>query len=162
LVRPVLAAKAKLGLLGLSSSLPSTPPYNAAELVALARLAVSSSAVLLRNARRFLPFSPCASCTSAVICPLATSQPALLSLSVAAKSDRIILVVGEAMTMYGEQASRLDLKLPFRQQELATDLAKLGKPMVMLVITSRPVELDWVENAGVPAVLIIWHGGSQA
>jgi beta-glucosidase len=83
------------------------------------------------------------------------------ALTVAAASDVIVAVVGEASEMSGEAASRTSLDIPASQQKLIEALAKTGKPLVLVLMNGRPLtipnELKWAT-----AVLDVWHAGTEA
>ncbi len=73
----------------------------------------------------------------------------------------VILCLGEDETMSGEAASRARLDLPGRQRALAEAVLELGKPVVVLLSSGRPLALPWLfERAA--AVLAIWFLGSEA
>jgi beta-glucosidase len=60
--------------------------------------------------------------------------------------------------MIGEQASRSSLDLPGRQQELLNAVIATGKPVVVLLMSARPLDLKGSQ----PRVLMdIWYPGSQ-
>src|SRR5690348_6906475 len=63
--------------------------------------------------------------------------------------------------MTGEAASRTELGLPGRQQELLKAVVETGKPVVLIVFSGHPLALSW-ENEHVPAILEAWHPGVQA
>ncbi|VTZ50847.1 Beta-glucosidase [Methylocella tundrae] len=76
-------------------------------------------------------------------------------------ADVIVLCVGEAAAMSGEAASRADLGLPGRQTELAKAALDLGKPVVALLSSGRPLTVPWLfERAA--AVLATWFLGVEA
>jgi beta-glucosidase len=75
-------------------------------------------------------------------------------------ADVAVVVVGEWQNMVGEQASRSSLELPGRQLELLQAVAGTGTPVVLLVLSGRPVDLRWAA-LHVPAVLEIWYPGTQ-
>ncbi len=83
------------------------------------------------------------------------------ALAVAAKSDVIVAVVGEAADMTGEASSRSDISIPESQELLLKELAKTGKPLVVVVFSGRPLTLNW-ENAHADALLDAWFGGTEA
>lgn len=80
---------------------------------------------------------------------------------VAAKADVIIAVLGEAALMSGEAASRSSIGLPGNQLELLQELAKLGKPIVLVLMNGRPLILNWPEEH-VSSIVETWFLGSQA
>lgn len=73
----------------------------------------------------------------------------------------VILCVGESASMSGEAASRADLGLPGSQRALAEAVLGLGKPVVVLLSSGRPLALPWLfERAD--AVLATWFLGNEA
>ncbi len=80
----------------------------------------------------------------------------------AQESEVAILALGEdAPTMTGEAASRSNLGLPGRQQELLEKVAATGKPVVLILFSGRPLTLPWAFEH-VPAVIEAWFPGVQA
>lgn len=78
----------------------------------------------------------------------------------ARRADVVVAVVGEPETMSGEAASRSDLGLPGRQDELLAALKKTGTPMVAVLMNGRPLVLPWLAQQ-VPAVLESWFLGVE-
>jgi beta-glucosidase len=79
----------------------------------------------------------------------------------AAKSDVILWFAGEDGLWTGEAKSRSSLSLPGAQRELFEALRATGKPLVMVLMTGRPLEIgDMVGDCG--AVVLAWHGGTMA
>lgn len=78
----------------------------------------------------------------------------------AGRSDVAVLVLGERYDMSGEIASRASLDLPGRQDALLRAVVATGTPVVLLLMSGRPLDLRWA-NEKVPAILQIWHGGTQ-
>lgn len=76
------------------------------------------------------------------------------------KSDVAVLVLGEAQNMSGERASRSTLSLPGRQQELLEAVVATGKPVVLLLLNGRPLDITWASQH-VPAILEAWYPGSE-
>lgn len=77
------------------------------------------------------------------------------------KSDIIVAVVGESQSMSGESSSRSDISIPESQQKMLKELAKLGKPMVLVLFNGRPLTLQW-ENDNAAAILDVWAPGTEA
>jgi beta-glucosidase len=73
-------------------------------------------------------------------------------------SDCAILVLGEAQNMIGEAASRSSLDLPGRQQDLLEAVIATGKPVILLLMSARPLDL---KGATPDAMLNIWYPGTQ-
>jgi beta-glucosidase len=91
------------------------------------------------------------------------SPPAPANFEPAAEFDKavaVVMVVGEQQDMIGEVASRSSLELPGRQQELLGAVVATGKPVVLLVMNGRPLDLG-AAAAKVPAILDIWYPGTQ-
>ena len=88
-------------------------------------------------------------------------QSRLVAEAVAAaqSADVVIACVGESQNMNGEGASRTDIGLPDAQMELLKALKKTGKPVVMVLVTGRPLTLEW-ENEEMDAILNVWSPGS--
>lgn len=108
-----------------------------------------------------------------------------LALETAAQADTIVLVLGGSSARdfgegsidlktgaskvtegsfsdmdCGEGIDRLSLNLSGVQLELAQELAKLGKPLVVVYINGRPVAEPWIDdNAG--ALLEAWYPGQE-
>src|SRR3546814_5192590 len=60
--------------------------------------------------------------------------------------------------MIGESASRSSLSLPGRQQELLDAVVATGKPVVLLLMSARPLNLGDTKAA---AIMDIWYPGSE-
>ncbi len=83
------------------------------------------------------------------------------AVSVAREADAVILAIGESWKMSGEAHSRGNISIPGRQEELAAELFKLEKPVVVLLMNGRPLTIPWLaENA--PSLLECWFPGTQA
>ncbi|WP_202950132.1 glycoside hydrolase family 3 N-terminal domain-containing protein [Sphingomonas sp. LH128] len=80
------------------------------------------------------------------------------AITLANQSDVAVMVLGEAQNMAGEFASRSDLKLPGRQQELLDAVIATGKPVVVVLVNGRPLSLG---DAKPGAVLEAWYPGSE-
>ena len=76
------------------------------------------------------------------------------------QADVAVLVLGEAQNMSGERASRLSLTLPGRQEELLEAAVATGKPVVLVLLSARPLNLTWA-SAHVPAILDAWYPGTE-
>ena len=80
---------------------------------------------------------------------------------VAQKADVVVLALGEGAWMTGEAASRASLALPGVQQKLVEEIAKTGKPIVVVLMNGRPLTINWIEGH-IPAILETWFLGTQA
>ena len=76
-------------------------------------------------------------------------------------ADVVIACVGETQGMSGEAASRSDISLPDAQRELLKALKATGKPVVMVLVTGRPLTLV-EEDATMDAILNVWAPGTEA
>lgn len=79
--------------------------------------------------------------------------------ALAAKSDVIVLCLGEKKDWSGENASRSTIALPQIQEELAIELKKLGKPIILVLSNGRPLELNRLEPIS-DAILTMWQPGT--
>jgi beta-glucosidase len=82
------------------------------------------------------------------------------AVAAAKRADLAILTLGEAPDMSGEAASRSNLGLPGRQQELLEAIVKTGKPVVLILFSGRPLTVPWAFEY-VPAVLAAWFPGTE-
>ncbi|HEY7615686.1 MAG TPA: glycoside hydrolase family 3 N-terminal domain-containing protein, partial [Terriglobales bacterium] len=91
-----------------------------------------------------------------------SDQDITAAVEAAKKADVAILALGEdAGEMTGEAASRSNLGLPGRQQELLEKVVATGKPVVLILFSGRALTLPWAFEH-VPAVLAAWFPGIQA
>ncbi|HUN61654.1 MAG TPA: beta-glucosidase BglX [Candidatus Sulfotelmatobacter sp.] len=82
------------------------------------------------------------------------------AVNLAGSSDLTVLVLGEAQNMIGEAASRESLDLPGQEEQLLENVVATGKPVVLLLMSGRPLNIKWaVEH--VPSILEIWYPGTQ-
>ncbi|MBD5233332.1 MAG: DUF4886 domain-containing protein [Bacteroidales bacterium] len=73
-------------------------------------------------------------------------------------ADVVVLCLGENMRWSGENASRSTLALPAIQEELAAEIAKTDKPVVLVLTNGRPLELNRLEPMS-NAILEAWQPG---
>lgn len=83
------------------------------------------------------------------------------ALNAANRADVIVAVVGEASEMSGEAASRTDISLPESQQRLLEELAKIGKPLVVVLMSGRPLAIER-ESQLATSLLHVWFQGHEA
>ena len=76
-------------------------------------------------------------------------------------SDLVLMVLGETQDMSGEAASRSSLDLPGQEQQLLEAVVATGKPVVMVLLNGRPLDVTWAAEH-VPAILEAWYPGTQA
>ena len=89
--------------------------------------------------------------------PLDETAEIARAVELAKKADVAILVLGEGQDMSGETASRSSLELPGRQQELLDAVVGAGKPVVVLLMSARPIDM---KDAQAAAILDVWYPGS--
>lgn len=82
------------------------------------------------------------------------------AVQLAQSSDLAILVLGEKQDMSGEFASRSSLDLPGSQEPLLERVVAAGKPVVLILMNGRPLNIAWA-SAHVPAILEAWYPGAQ-
>ena len=77
------------------------------------------------------------------------------------QADVIVAVVGEASEMTGESASRTDITIPDSQKKLIKALVKTGKPVVLVLMSGRPLVIS--EEMKLPvSILQIRNPGIEA
>ncbi|WP_369018600.1 glycoside hydrolase family 3 N-terminal domain-containing protein [Thermatribacter velox] len=87
------------------------------------------------------------------------------ALNVAQQAEVIIAVMGERSGLFkqsisGEGSDRTELTLPGVQRELLRELKKLEKPIVLVLVNGRPLELGW-EAENLSAILEAWYPGEE-
>ncbi len=78
----------------------------------------------------------------------------------AKRSDLVVVVLGEIDMMSAESASRSSLGLSNGQEELLEAVVAIGKPVVLVLVNGRPLEINWASEH-VPAILEAWYPGGQ-
>ncbi|WP_338394342.1 glycoside hydrolase family 3 N-terminal domain-containing protein [Fulvitalea axinellae] len=73
-------------------------------------------------------------------------------------SDAVIVFVGEDETMVGENLSRTSLQLPGRQKDLVKAMVETGKPVVVVLLSGRPLALNYSARDA-DAILAGWFPG---
>jgi beta-glucosidase len=80
------------------------------------------------------------------------------AVGLARDADVAVLVLGESMNMISEGGSRSSFDLPGRQQELLDAVVATGKPVVVVLISARPLNL---KDTKAGAILDLWYPGSE-
>lgn len=80
------------------------------------------------------------------------------ALDTARWADVVVLCLGESLRWSGENASRSSIALPAIQEQLAEEISRLGKPVVLVLANGRPLELNRLEPLA-NAILEIWQPG---
>ena len=83
------------------------------------------------------------------------------ALATANSADVIVAVVGEGSEFSGESASRTDISLPASQIKLLEELAKTGKPLVVVMMAGRPLTIAKELNLAT-SFLHVWFQGHEA
>jgi beta-glucosidase len=82
------------------------------------------------------------------------------AVDLARRSDVAVVVLGEAENMSGEAASQSSLDLPGKQQQLLEAVVATGKPVVVVLVNGRPLNIAWAAEH-VAAILEVWHPGVE-
>lgn len=82
------------------------------------------------------------------------------ALAAAREADTVVAVMGEPVGMTGEAASRAHLTLPGRQAELLDRLVGTGRPIVLVLLASRPIELGAVVER-LAGLMMAWFPGTE-
>jgi beta-glucosidase len=82
------------------------------------------------------------------------------ALEVARAADVIVVTVGEAWNMNDEGVSRAHIDLPSSQKVLLRRLKALGKPLIVVLVNGRPLDLTQ-EHELADALLETWFSGAQ-
>ncbi|MFI5157232.1 MAG: glycoside hydrolase family 3 C-terminal domain-containing protein [Sphingobacteriales bacterium] len=93
------------------------------------------------------------------------------AVSVAAKSDAIIMFLGLSPSLEGEEmkvqakgfsgGDRETIDLPKPQEDLIKAISKLHKPLVLVLLNGSALAINW-EAQNVPAIIDAWYGGQAA
>ena len=82
------------------------------------------------------------------------------AVAVANRSEVVVAVIGEASEMSGESSSRSRIDIPESQINLIKALKQTGKPLVLVIMSGRPLTLNW-ESDNAAAILFTWHAGQE-
>ena len=82
------------------------------------------------------------------------------AIEMAESADVIVAVIGDDEISVGESHSRTSLDLPGHQLHFVQELAKTGKPVVVVLMIGRAASINWIDK-NIPGVLICWHGGEK-
>ena len=96
-------------------------------------------------------------------CDLTTDDRSGFAAAVTAarRADIVVAAMGEHYDWSGETASRSDITLPGAQRDLLRALEATGKPVVLVVLSGRPLDLSW-EHAHLEAIVEAWYPGTTA
>ncbi len=79
----------------------------------------------------------------------------------AKKADVVIMTLGEGHAMSGEAKSRSNIHFSGVQEDLLKEIAKTGKPIVLMINAGRPLVFDWAAD-NIPTILYTWWLGTEA
>ncbi|WP_243076269.1 glycoside hydrolase family 3 N-terminal domain-containing protein [Microbacterium sp. SS28] len=82
------------------------------------------------------------------------------AVQLAADSDLAVVVVGQRQNQIGENASTSTLTLPGAQEDQLRQIVATGTPVVLIVMSGRPLDLRWADE-NVPAILQAWYPGTK-
>lgn len=82
------------------------------------------------------------------------------ALAAANKADVVVAVLGESSEFTGEASSRSDIGIPESQRNLLEALVKTGKPVVVVLLTGRPLTIER-EAQIANSILLAWFGGDE-
>jgi beta-glucosidase len=91
------------------------------------------------------------------------------ALSVAERSDVVVLCLGLDATIEGEEGDtsneyasgdKLHLNLPGRQQDLLEKVCAVGKPVVLVLLAGSALAVGWADEH-VPAIVQAWYPGGR-
>jgi beta-glucosidase len=83
------------------------------------------------------------------------------AVKLARSADVVIAVVGETADLSGEAHCRTHLGLPGDQQALVDTLKATGKPLVVVLLSGRPLAISRLAEQA-DALLLAWHPGMRA
>ena len=76
------------------------------------------------------------------------------------RADLTVIVAGEAKGGSGEHSSVTDLRLSRQQQALMEATVQAAKPVVLVLVSGRPLNLSW-EDVHMDAILWAPFGGAR-
>lgn len=83
------------------------------------------------------------------------------ALKYASEAEIVVVAVGEHYLQSGEGGSRGDITLPEGQKKLIQALTELGKPMIAVIFSGRPLDLT-KEVQQFDGILQAWFPGTEA
>jgi len=92
------------------------------------------------------------------------------ALEATSRADVVIMVLGLSPRLEGEEGEmdlidksgdRRDLGLPEVQERLLREVASLGRPTVLVLLSGSAVAIGWAKD-NVDAILATWYGGEEA
>lgn len=81
------------------------------------------------------------------------------AVKLASESDVAVAVLGGCLRTCGENRTRTSLDLPPVQEMLIKELKKTGKPLVVVLVTGRPLSVNWADR-NADAILQAFYPGA--
>jgi beta-glucosidase len=82
------------------------------------------------------------------------------AVAVAQRNDVVVMFLGELGLQSGEAASRSSLRLSNGQEELLEAVTATGKPVVLVLVNGRPLDVTWASEH-VAAIVEAWYPGVE-
>lgn len=82
------------------------------------------------------------------------------AVALAKNADQVVMVLGENDDMSGEYAARASLSLPGEQEQLLEAVVAAGKPVTLVLVNGRPLDITWA-STHVASILEAWFPGVQ-
>jgi len=82
------------------------------------------------------------------------------AIAAARSADKIVMVIGESCDWSGEATSRSSIHIPGVQSELLEKLKVLNKPIVVVLMNGRPLDLS-KESELASSILEVWFPGTM-
>ena len=79
----------------------------------------------------------------------------------AKEAEIVIMILGEYGYQSGEGRSRANLDFPGLQQELLERVREVNKNIVLVIMSGRPLILNWADE-NIPSIVQAWHLGTQS
>ncbi|SMO39415.1 beta-glucosidase [Chryseobacterium rhizoplanae] len=83
------------------------------------------------------------------------------AIETAKKADVVIMTLGEGHAMSGEAKSRSNIGFTGVQEDLLKEIAKTGKPIILMVNAGRPLIFNWASD-NIPTIVYTWWLGTEA
>jgi len=83
------------------------------------------------------------------------------AIETAKKADVVIMTLGEGHAMSGEAKSRSAIGFTGVQEDLLKEIAKTGKPIILMVNAGRPLIFNWASD-NISTIVYTWWLGTEA
>ena len=82
------------------------------------------------------------------------------AIATAKKADIVVMAVGESQGMAHEASSRSDIRLPKAQRDLITAIKATGKPLVLVLMNGRALDITQQDQQA-DGILETWFSGTE-